>query len=57
MGPLRQVFIHISNCRVIIKRIPSRQKKEEKKTEETIKQQNQIKKMSCLDKGSLKTLC
>ena len=31
--------------------------KKEKKTEATIKQQNQIKKMSCLDKGSLKTLC
>ena len=31
--------------------------KTEKKTEATIKQQNQIKKMSCLEKGSLKTLC
>ena len=31
--------------------------KKEKKTEATIKQQNQIKKMSCLNKGSLKTLC
>ena len=40
----------------IIKWIPLRREKKKKRTEATIKQQNQIKKMSCLDKGSLNSL-